>query len=119
MGYSGDGGPGTLAMLGSPASVSVSSDSVTGGGSVFIADSQFNNIRQLFFNGTIRTVRGRLAWSIASAIVEESVIKVPLSFGCRLPVMALLACGGRQGSASKRCSEVLFPFRATGPVVCS
>jgi hypothetical protein len=43
-------------MLGSPASVSVSSDTLTGGGSVFIADSQFNNIRRLFFNGTITTV---------------------------------------------------------------
>lgn len=52
----GDGGSGRSAMLSTPASVAMSSDTVTGGGSVFIADSAANTVRRWFFNGTITTV---------------------------------------------------------------
>lgn len=55
-GYSGDGGPGTLAQLNAPASLML----YTGGGLnlLFIADRTNNRIRMLDSTGLIRTVAG-------------------------------------------------------------
>jgi hypothetical protein len=53
MGYSGDGGPATKAMLNNPYGVSVSA-----AGDLYIADSSNNVIRKVFINGTINTIAG-------------------------------------------------------------
>ena len=52
-GYSGDGGPATKATLHAPASVAVGGD-----GSIFVADSTNNSVRQVRTNGTIVTFAG-------------------------------------------------------------
>lgn len=52
-GYSGDGGPATLAQLSSPAGVAVDT-----GGNVYIADGLNNVIRKVTPSGVIRTVAG-------------------------------------------------------------
>jgi trimeric autotransporter adhesin len=52
-GYSGDGGPATMAELAQPRSVAVD-----GAGNVFIADSKNGAIREVAATGTIRTVAG-------------------------------------------------------------
>lgn len=57
-GYWGDGGPATLAMMSAPTTLAMSSDTVTGGGSVFVVDPSTHTVRQVFFNSTIVTVVG-------------------------------------------------------------
>lgn len=52
-GYGGDGGPATLARLGSPSGVAVALD-----GSMYIADTDNNRVRQVGTDGNIITVAG-------------------------------------------------------------
>jgi hypothetical protein len=52
-GYTGDGGPATLARIGIPQAVKVDA-----GGTVWISDSQFHVIRKVTPDGTISTVAG-------------------------------------------------------------